>query len=74
MSENSIQDRYYDVNEAAEYLHVCTNTVYRACECGRMKALKFGRNWRIKREWMDNFLIDVQKGSYGSPRGPRLSG
>ena len=49
---------YMSVREAAAYLALCTESVYRAASTGRLKGKKFGRNWRFRRSWLDEFLAD----------------
>lgn len=61
MEKAELIQEYFSVNDAATYLGLARITVYRAVEEGRMKAKKFGRNWRIKREWMDEFLTEVMR-------------
>jgi excisionase family DNA binding protein len=50
---------YITVNQAARYLNVHPKTVYRAMWSGRVQARRFGRSWRLKREWLDSFLEDA---------------
>jgi excisionase family DNA binding protein len=49
---------YMSVNQAAAYLALCSESVYRAAQSGRLKGKKFGRNWRFRRSWLDEFLAD----------------
>jgi len=39
--------RFVTAEETAELLRVALNTVYRWCRSGRLRARKFGRQWRI---------------------------
>ncbi len=41
--------RFATAEETAELLRVALNTVYRWCRSGRLRARKFGRQWRIDR-------------------------
>ncbi len=49
---------YMSVNQAAAYLALSTESVYRAATTGRLRGKKFGRNWRFRRSWLDEFLED----------------
>lgn len=44
------------VEEVARYLGVGPVTVYRWCRRGRLPCMKVGRNWRIRREALEEFL------------------
>ncbi len=44
------------VKEAAQYLKLNYMTVYRLAQRGRIPAIKVGRNWRFKREILDDWL------------------
>lgn len=48
--------RYYTVDEIADLLGVCTRTIYNAIREGRPMAKRIGRLWRLKREWVEEFL------------------
>ena len=45
--------RFVTAEETAELLRVSLNTVYRWCRSGRLRARKFGRQWRIDRTALD---------------------
>ena len=45
-----LTDRYYTIYESADILKVHHNTIRRAIKSGRLKATKFGREWRIRKE------------------------
>lgn len=49
-----LKDQYYTIYEVADILKVHHNTIRRAIKNGRLKALKFGSEWRIKREDITN--------------------
>lgn len=46
------------VEEVAAYLRVAPNTVYRWCRSGRLTGIKIGKEWRISRQHLDQFLAD----------------
>ncbi len=45
-----------DVDDVAEYLGVEQTTVQRWCREGSIPAMKIGKQWRIRREALENFL------------------
>ncbi len=45
------------VREAADYLKLNYMTVYRLAQRGRLPAIKVGRNWRFKKEILDDWLV-----------------
>ena len=47
--------RFATAEETAELLRVALNTVYRWCRSGRLRARKFGRQWRIDRTALEEF-------------------
>lgn len=44
------------VDEVAEFLRIAPNTVYRWCRDGKLAGIKIGKEWRIARGDLDNFL------------------
>lgn len=44
------------VEEAAEFMRVSKNTVYRALESGKLKSLRAGRQHRIRREDLEEYM------------------
>ena len=45
------------VKEAAAYVGFCDKTIRRACQLGRLKCARVGRRIRIRREWLDDWVI-----------------
>ncbi|GJM84089.1 hypothetical protein HMSSN139_65850 [Paenibacillus sp. HMSSN-139] len=43
------------VDDVAEYFKVCRSTIFKAMRSGKLKSYKFGRQRRIKREWVMEF-------------------
>ena len=50
------------VEEVANYLGVGPVTVYRWCRAGQLPAIKLGKAWRIRREALDAFLRQRERG------------
>lgn len=46
----------YTPDEVAEILQVTRRTVYGWIKDGKLKAVKVGRGWRVKREELDSFI------------------
>jgi len=44
------------VRDAADYLGLSRNTVYRLVRSGEIPARKFGNQWRISKAVLDEFL------------------
>jgi excisionase family DNA binding protein len=44
--------------QAAEYLQICREIVYRLCNNGTIKATKFGGQWRIHKRALDDMLYN----------------
>lgn len=50
------KEQYYTIEEVAEMLKVAYLTVYRWIQAGKLKAVKAGKQYRIKKEDVDKFL------------------
>jgi len=50
------KEQYYTIEEVAEMLKVAYLTVYRWIQAGKLKAVKAGKQYRIKKVDLDNFL------------------
>jgi excisionase family DNA binding protein len=55
------QDEYYSIEEVAEKLKVAYLTVYRWLQAGKLKALKAGKQYRIKKVDLDEFLKEYKR-------------
>ena len=55
------EELYYSIREVAKMLKVTYLTVYRWIQAGKLIALKAGKQYRIDRKNIDNFL-KVYKG------------
>lgn len=58
-------DPIVTVDDVAKYFKVCRTTIFKAMKSGKLKSYKFGRQRRIKREWVYEFeasmIGDLQK-------------
>lgn len=50
------QDQYYSIEEVAKILKVAYLTVYRWVQTKKLVALRAGKQYRIKKEDLENFL------------------
>lgn len=41
----------------AHYVGCCLDTVYRAIKRGDLRAVRMGRRWRIRRDWVDEGFL-----------------
>ena len=55
-SEVPIEKELVDSEEVAEYLGVERSTVQRWCRSGHLRGLKIGKEWRIRRDALEDFL------------------
>ena len=51
-----LKDQYYSIDEVANMLKVAYLTVYRWIQSGKIKALKVGKQYRIERFELDEFM------------------
>jgi excisionase family DNA binding protein len=47
-----------DIRQAAEYLGISTDTLYRYASEGLIPAFKLGNRWRFKRSLMDAWMVE----------------
>ena len=50
------QDEYMTTEELAKALRVHVRTIMRIIERKQLKAVRVGRNWRMRREWVEEWL------------------
>jgi excisionase family DNA binding protein len=56
--EAAIVSNLMTVREAAEYLNLHYMTVYKLTQQGRIPAFKIGKNWRFRKELLDDWLAN----------------
>lgn len=61
-------DRLMTAREAADYLHMSFQNVYRLAQRGRVPALKVGGQWRFKRELLDEWLHSQLRTQRSAPQ------
>ena len=53
---NMADEQYYTIEEVAKMLKVAYLTVYRWIQDGKLLSVKAGKQYRIKKNDLDNFL------------------
>jgi len=51
------EDQYYSIEEVAKMLKVAYLTVYRWVQAKRLVAVKAGKQYRVRKADLDNFLV-----------------
>jgi len=51
-----MEREFYLTEEVAELLRVSNMTIYRHIKAGKLKAYKFGKDWRIRKDDLETFL------------------
>lgn len=57
-----------DIRQAAEYLGISGDTLYRYASEGLIPAFKLGNRWRFKKSLMDAWMVE-QSGVKGAEQG-----
>lgn len=56
---NTTQSPWLFTKEAAEYLDMHPDTLRTLYRRGEIEAIKAGKPWRTKREWLDAYLLNA---------------
>ena len=48
--------KMYNIDQVAEMLRLCRITVFRYIKSGKIKAIKIGKEWRIKQDEIDRIM------------------
>jgi len=56
-----LTDEYYSIQEIADKLKVAYLTVYRWIQAGKLKAVKAGKQYRIKKSELNKFIIIIER-------------
>ncbi len=54
---------YFRIDEVAEALRTSRSTVVRHVHAGRLQAVRFGRDLRIPKSALDEFLVPAERSS-----------
>ena len=55
-----------DIRQAAEYLGISADTLYRYASEGLIPAFKLGNRWRFKRSLLDAWMVEQSGGNVPS--------
>ena len=61
-----VETELMTIDEAARYLKVCRKTLYRWLKAGKLKAYRVGRQWRLRRADLDQWLEENRAGEQPS--------
>jgi len=65
MEEQSENEKeYISLTEAAEGSPYSQEYLSLRARQGKLKAVKLGKNWATRREWMDEYILQKDKGEY----------
>ena len=53
--------KYISLQEATKYCNYSQEYLSLRARQGKLKAIKFGRNWVIKKEWLNEYLIGIKE-------------
>ena len=59
-----------DIRQAAEYLGISGDSLYRYASEGTVPAFKLGNRWRFKRSLLDAWMVEQSGGASAGVRGP----
>ena len=51
-------EKHYTLNEVREIANIGRSTIYRHIDKGKLKAVKIGRDWRVKEKDLLDYLGD----------------
>lgn len=60
-NSEEIEAQAFTVEQAAKYLQAHPNTIRKMIRAGRLPAAKVGREWRIHRKVLDEYLMGKGK-------------
>lgn len=58
-----MSDKWMTVKDVAQYLQLSTDQIYRLAQQGIIPVSKVGNRWRFKRERIDQWMDEQQKGA-----------
>ena len=60
--KNTKDTEMMNVREVADYLRLSEAKVYRMANTGRIPALRMGKTWRFKKEFLDDWIRRETRG------------
>ncbi len=61
MDKQDIAENYITLQESTQYCQYSQEYLSLRARSGKLKAVKFGRNWMTKKEWLDEYLSTVEE-------------
>ena len=61
LTDKDLAERPLTVKDVAKYLQISEPTVFRLLKSGELPAAKIGRQWRITRKAIDDYLLAKSK-------------
>jgi len=58
---NSSKNNYISLQEATKFCEYTQEYLSLRARQGKLKSVKFGRNWVTKREWLEEYLKKVEE-------------
>ena len=59
--EEEIKNEYISLREATKYCHYSQEYLSLRARQGKLKSVKFGRNWVTKEDWLEEYLKSVEE-------------
>lgn len=63
MPMSSEPQQVMTIDELAEYLQIAKSTLYKLAQEGKVPGQKVGKHWRFRKEAIDRWLDDRERGS-----------
>lgn len=64
-NSNKIQKGFMPLSEASKRTGYTPEHLNLLCRQGKLKGKKIGRNWFVKKEWLDNFILNNETNRKG---------
>lgn len=58
--ENLNMDKWLTLVQIAEYLQMSPSSIYKMAQAGKIPAYKIGRQWRFKKEFIDEWIVQKE--------------
>ena len=58
--QNKVRKKYISLREATKYCNYSQEYLSLRARQGKLKAVKFGRNWVTTREWLEDYIKKVK--------------
>jgi len=58
-------DKWLTLEQIAEYLQMSSSSIYKMAQGGKIPAFKVGRQWRFKKEIIDEWILRKEFRAWG---------